>query len=246
MYSSGTVHYETFRRGSRTYFNSSRFFPEDVRTDVYTLYGFVRTADNFVDTVPQQRAEFENFVGRYEKSIRSGDASGDAIIDSFVELARRKQFERSWIDAFLHSMELDLEKSRHVTLEESLEYIYGSAEVIGLFMVRILGLDERAGHAARMLGRAMQYINFIRDIDEDNRFGRIYLPISESDLESLDEQYIRAPPGGVCLLHSRPITAIHGVAGRGGEGVLPHTPQISRPHKDGRRHVQMDGSPNRQ
>ena len=57
------LHYETFRQGSKTYFNSTRFFPEPVRSDVFLLYGFVRTADDFVDAVPQDRNGFERFRG---------------------------------------------------------------------------------------------------------------------------------------------------------------------------------------
>ncbi|HKK47911.1 MAG TPA: squalene/phytoene synthase family protein, partial [Alkalispirochaeta sp.] len=82
----------------------------------------------------------------------------------------------------------------HATLEESLEYMYGSAEVIGLFMGRIMGLSTEASHAARLLGRAMQYINFIRDIAEDNTFGRIYLPIAESTLPDLSRERAEADP----------------------------------------------------
>ncbi len=191
MYSSQTVHYETFRNGSKTYFNSSRFFPADVRKDVYSLYGFVRTADNYVDSIPQDSKGFYNFVERYRTALQDGTQTGDPIIDEFVELAGRKGFDESWTDAFLHSMEMDLKKSRHVTIEESLQYIYGSAEVIGLYMAEILDLSPEAQGSAMMLGRAMQYINFLRDIAEDNSYGRIYLPISESLLQSLDEKYVR-------------------------------------------------------
>ncbi|MDA3947743.1 MAG: phytoene/squalene synthase family protein [Spirochaeta sp.] len=190
MYAAGSVHYETFRNGSKTYFNSSRFFPEDVRRDVFALYGFVRTADDFVDRVPQDRDGFTGFVNRYRAALH-GPASNDPIIDSFVELSRRKGFDPAWTDAFLHSMASDLDTSRHETIDASLAYIYGSAEVIGLFMSRIMNLDAGAENAAQMLGRAMQFINFIRDIAEDNKFGRIYLPISESSLNSLDEAETR-------------------------------------------------------
>ena len=181
------VHYETFRQGSRTYFNSTRFFPEPVRSDVFLLYGFVRVADNYVDSVPQDRAGFEAFVERYYRALSSGPA-GDPIIDGFVELSARRGFEERWVEAFLKSMRMDLSKRVHATLPEALEYIYGSAEVIGLFMARIMQLNEDASHAARLLGRAMQYINFIRDIAEDNRLGRTYLPISETTLPDLSEE----------------------------------------------------------
>ncbi len=197
MYAPDSVHYDVFRKGSKTYFNASRFFPKDVRTDVFSLYGFVRRADNFVDSVPQDTKGFYDFVKRYRHALAAVAAvpTSDPIIERFVELARRKQFKPEWTDAFLRSMEMDLTKKHHLTLEESLEYIYGSAEVVGLFMTRLLNLDSRADDAARMLGRAMQYINFIRDIAEDNRFGRTYLPVSESSLESLDESHVRERPG---------------------------------------------------
>lgn len=187
------VHYETFRSGSKTYYNSSRFFPPDVRRDVFLLYGFVRVADNFVDRIPQDGDGFMRFVDAYRASL-AGTPSGDPIIDGYVDLVRRKSFDPQWTEAFLHSMHMDLVKSRHETLPESLEYIYGSAEVIGLFMARIMDLPERAYRPAMMLGRAMQFINFIRDIAEDNRLGRLYLPISESTLSSLDESEVRRHP----------------------------------------------------
>ena len=173
-----------FKQGSTTYFNSSIFFPPEVRRDVTVLYAFVRVADNFVDAIPQQRAAFDAFCARYRASI-AGSPSGDGIVDEFVELSRRKGFDPSWTEAFLQSMALDLEKKNYDSVEETLEYIYGSAEVIGLYMARLLDLPEASLHAAQMLGRAMQYINFIRDIDEDNGFGRRYLPLGNSGLSGL-------------------------------------------------------------
>jgi phytoene synthase len=184
------LHREVFKAGSKTYFNSSLFFPADVRDDVFVLYGFVRVADNFVDAIPQQPDQFHAFVDTYRRAA-GGETTGDTIIDTFVDLAREKEFDPAWTDAFLHSMELDLVKSRYETIDEMLEYVYGSAEVIGLYMSRIMGLDRRADDAAMMLGRAMQVINFIRDIAEDNTLGRIYLPIGESSLPDLGEATAR-------------------------------------------------------
>jgi 15-cis-phytoene synthase len=189
-----TLHRDTFRAGSRTYYNSSIFFPERVKEDVYLLYGFVRTADNYVDSVPQDGAGFRSFVERYRTAV-AGTRSGDPIIDPFVELADRKGFDPKWTDAFLYSMELDLTKRIYRTLDETLEYIYGSAEVIGLYMAKILDLDERSYRFAELQGRAMQYINFIRDIDEDRRLGRVYLPLGDSGFEKLDRESALANPG---------------------------------------------------
>lgn len=184
MRSASQLQQDTFKRGSTTYFNSSVFFPAKVRRDVTVLYAFVRVADNFVDAVPQQQREFEEFRRRY-RAAASGMPTGDRVIDDYVELARRKGFEPGWTEAFLDSMELDLAVGEYESLDQTLVYIYGSAEVIGLFMARVLDLPEASLPSARMLGRAMQYINFIRDIDEDNRLKRRYLPVTATDLSSL-------------------------------------------------------------
>lgn len=188
-----SVQYDVFRNGSRTYFNSSRFFPAAARQDVFTLYAFVRVADNYVDASPQQPEALTKMQDEFSTSF-AGTSSDDIVVDSFAELCRRVGIRPEWVDAFFYSMRLDLHKTTYETLEETLEYIYGSAEVIGLCMARILGLRQEAEHAACMLGRAMQYINFIRDIDEDNRLGRRYLPLQDCELESLKADDARSKP----------------------------------------------------
>ena len=182
-----------FKKGSTTYFTSSLFFPPAVQKDVSALYGFVRVADNFVDAVPQDAAGFAGFRSRYAAAV-SGGASGDPIIDSYVALARRRRFEPSWTDAFLDAMEADLSRVEYDSVEDVLGYIYGSAEVIGLFMARILDLPEESLRHARLLGRAMQYINFIRDIQEDLHLGRRYLPLDGTGLTRLDREHALSQP----------------------------------------------------
>jgi phytoene synthase len=178
------LHRRTFRRGSRTYSNSSLFFPPSMRREVSVLYGFVRVADDLVDSVPADTRELARFRERYERAL-GGEPCGDPIVDPYVELARERGFDPRWTEAFLRSMEMDLVKKEYDTLEETLQYIYGSAEVIGLFMARLMELPERAHRFARLLGRSMQYINFIRDIDEDLRLGRRYLPLQGTPLPVL-------------------------------------------------------------
>ena len=166
---------EIFRKGSRTYFSSSQFFPRHIREDVFQLYGFVRSVDNFDDVIPQRGGEFYAFREKYRQSLNK-IAAGDPVVDGFTDLMRRKNFQPEWVESFFHSMEMDLGKKTYATLEETLTYIHGSAEVIGLMMAAIMGLD-RASHAhAALLGRAMQFINFIRDIVEDQAYGRNYFP----------------------------------------------------------------------
>jgi phytoene synthase len=185
-----------FRQGSTTYFYSSLFFPTKIRKNVFILYAFVRKADNFVDQIPQDKIGFYDFRNRFEQAWQGGE-SNDIVIDSFVYLAKEKKFEKVWIDAFLNSMEMDVTKKVYQTMDDTLEYIYGSAEVIGLFMARILGLVDRSFEFAKHLGRAMQYINFIRDINEDNSLNRLYFPQTELekfDLESLAYDYVVKHP----------------------------------------------------
>ena len=172
--------YSIFKGGSKTYFYSTIFFPERAKEDVFKLYSFVRKADDLVDSIPQQSEEFFEFKDKYHEAMK-GTITGDVVIDSFVEVSNRKNFEPKWTDAFLNSMEMDITKSTYKNLDELMIYLYGSSEVIGLFMARILDLHEYSFTAARHLGRAMQFINFIRDISEDLVLGRVYF--SQEDLE---------------------------------------------------------------
>ncbi len=180
--------YSIFKRGSKTYFYSTLFFPGDVRRDVFILYSFLRKADDYVDAIPQDTGGFYSFVERYRTAM-SGERTGDIVVDSFSELSARKSFRREWTDAFLRSMEMDITVSDYGTMKDLDEYLFGSSEVVGLFMARIIGLDEDSYPYARYLGRAMQYVNFIRDISEDLQLGRLYFPREELerfDLESLE------------------------------------------------------------
>lgn len=178
---------EIFSENSTSYYYSSLVFPKDVREDVFKLYAYVRTADDFVDDEPQNPEALEEMRENTFSNWESG-RSGDKVVDLFLEVAREHGFKREWVEAFLDSMEMDLYRSEYEELDETLEYIYGSAEVIGLMMCAILDLDEEAFQSARMMGRAMQYCNFIRDIREDRELGRRYMPgeeLKEYGLEDL-------------------------------------------------------------
>ncbi len=169
-----------FERGSRTYYNASRFFPKVLRSRVTTLYAFVRTADDYVDATPQDAAGFSAFRARWNAAA-GGAVTGDPIVDRFAALSADAGFERAWVEAFLDAMEADLTVREYDTLEATLGYVYGSAEVIGLFMARLMELPLESYPAARSLGRAMQYVNFVRDFAEDRALGRRYLPLEGAD-----------------------------------------------------------------
>ncbi len=183
--------YTIFKKGSRTYFYSTIFFPKTVKKDVFTLYSFLRKVDDFVDSIPQETESFYAFKENYNHA-KVGELTGDVVIDSFVELANRKNFESKWIDAFLNSMEMDIYKSTYQDMDELMTYLYGSSEVVGLFMAKIMDLSPDSFNSAKNLGRAMQYINFIRDISEDIELGRVYFPqddLEEFGLENLEENH---------------------------------------------------------
>jgi len=188
--------FSIFMQGSKTYFYSSLFFPTYMKKDVFALYGFVRKADNFVDSIPQDVNGFYEFREKYNKAI-SGQKIDDIVIDSFVNLANKKNFDPEWTEAFLNSMESDIKKSSYDSIEETIDYMYGSAEVIGLYMAKIMDLPDEALYYAKHLGRSMQYINFIRDIADDLKLGRIYLPGNEMKkigIIRLDHEFVKTIP----------------------------------------------------
>ena len=188
--------YSVFHQGSRTMFYSSLFFPKKIRNDVFICYAFVRRADDLVDTLPKNNEGFYKFKHKYEQA-KQGITSGDIVIDSFIDLERRKRFDSSWTEAFLNSMEMDLTKTTYDTVQELLDYVYGAAEVMGLYMTNILGINKEAYPYARYLGRSMQCINALRDIAEDIKLGRSYIPIEdlkEHGLKNLKYQYIKHHP----------------------------------------------------
>lgn len=166
-----------FKKGSVTYYYSSLFFKGQIKKDVFTLYAYVRVIDDLVDTGTPHLAEFEAY---WEATYHawSGEKVAHPIVQEFVELARRKGFQWDWVEAFWQAMRSDLSKKVYHSYAELEVYMYGSAEVIGLMMAKILDLPEGAMHAAAVQGRAMQYVNFIRDVKEDKELGRNYLGYS--------------------------------------------------------------------
>ncbi len=177
---------QIFKNGSTTYYWSSLFFPEHTRDDVFKLYSFVRITDDFVDAVPQDKKSFVQLKKSWNKIVKDGKPPSKRLhadirlaVQNMYDVYTKHTLEKAWITAFLDAMQADLSKKEYKTLKETKTYMYGSAEVIGLMMAKIIGVPESGYEAARLQGRAMQYINFIRDIAEDNTLGRQYIPSSE-------------------------------------------------------------------
>ncbi len=183
-----TLEQQIFRAGSTTFYWSAYFFPRAVREDVYKLYSFVRIADDYVDVMPQQAKAFyalrtswqtAQADDAFDTTPSPKDTVDQRIIKNIVGLTRKYTFEPDWIMAFLDAMQSDLEDKAYATPDDTAQYIYGSAEVVGLMMSRILGLPTEADTFAKAQGRAFQWINFIRDVAEDTALGRAYFPASD-------------------------------------------------------------------
>jgi phytoene synthase len=178
---------QIFRRGSTTYYFSTAFFPEPVRSDVLRLYSFVCTADNYVDKQPAQPEKLFALENRWHEAWKDAafsttpddDDIATRVLKNMVYVARTYAFDPQWVDDFFAAMKTDINPQPFQTIEDVLDYIHGSAEVIGLMMAKMLGLPDKAAYAAVLQGRAMQYINFIRDIAEDTDVGRCYFPVED-------------------------------------------------------------------
>jgi phytoene synthase len=169
----------------KTYYLATLLLPKAKRPFVHALYGFARYADEIVDDLAselsiEEKAEalstWGNGVLEDLKKGTSQDHVGRALIDT----VNRFDIPHEHFEAFLHSMTMDLTVQEYESYEDLIEYVYGSAAVIGLQMVPILGpLHNDAFEAAKKLGIAFQLANFIRDVDEDLDRGRVYLPLKE-------------------------------------------------------------------
>ncbi|MES2971607.1 MAG: phytoene/squalene synthase family protein [Patescibacteria group bacterium] len=181
---------QIFKKGSITYYFSSKFFTKKVREDVFKLYSFVRIADDYVDAIPQQTQQFHKLRKLWNQAklapptnhqLPTISSLNERVARNMIDVTRKYDFQTEWIEAFLDAMQADIDKKTYKTLDDTLGYVYGSAEVIGLMMAKIMRLPKESFEAAQMQGRAMQWINFIRDIEEDNALDRQYFP--QSDLE---------------------------------------------------------------
>ncbi len=169
----------------KTYYLATLLLPPDKRPFVHALYGFARYADEIVDDLAStlsdtQKAEaLEKWGSSVIADIKSGK-SHDHIGAALVDTVQRFDIPISYFEAFLKSMQMDLTITQYQSYEDLMEYVYGSAAVIGLQMLPILGtLSDEAYVAAEKLGVAFQLANFIRDVGEDLDRGRVYLPLQE-------------------------------------------------------------------
>ncbi|MGC4041373.1 MAG: phytoene/squalene synthase family protein [Flavobacterium sp.] len=163
-----------------------------IRQDIYNIYGFVRFADEIVDTFHDY--DKERLFGMFEADLENAlqnRISLNPILNSFQHTVSKYHIPKSMIDAFMGSMRLDLQKTEYKSFDEYNAYIYGSADVVGLMCLKVFvngdqkKFDELQ-HAAMRLGSAFQKVNFLRDLKADYEdLNRSYFP--NTDLSRLDE-----------------------------------------------------------
>jgi phytoene synthase len=169
----------------RTFFLATRLLAPHQRPAVHALYGFARYDDDILDELNPDldTATRAQRLRRLSDQFFSGDDHhDDPVLAAVTDTAERYDIDGRLFEAFLESMRMDLTIADYPDRSALNGYMHGSAEAIGLQMLPILGsvssADEAAPYAAA-LGRAFQLTNFLRDIDEDLRRGRIYLPADE-------------------------------------------------------------------
>ena len=158
----------------KTYYLATLLLPPEKRPFVHALYGFARYADEIVDDLASTLTDDEkaNSLKQWGEGVISDIKSGnsdDVIGKALVDTVKRFDIPIQYFQAFLHSMAMDLTITEYQEYEDLQEYVYGSAAVIGLQMVSVLGIEkgvsiDEVNGAAEKLGVAFQLANFIRDV----------------------------------------------------------------------------------
>ncbi|MDR7372108.1 phytoene/squalene synthase family protein [Flavobacterium aquidurense] len=191
-----TVSFQCSRLVTKNYSTSFslavKMLAPSIQDGIYSIYGFVRFADEIVDSFHDY--DKENLINDFEKEHYKAMEMGislNPILNSFQHTVKQYNITDDLVQAFLKSMKLDLIKSTYNTQTEYEDYIYGSADVVGLMCLKVFVKGnnqkyEQLKHEAMRLGSAFQKVNFLRDLKDDNLvLNRNYFP--GVDLKSFDE-----------------------------------------------------------
>ncbi|MCP2279641.1 phytoene/squalene synthase family protein [Nocardia amikacinitolerans] len=182
-------------RHGKTFFLATRLLAPDQRPGVHALYGFARRADDIVDDLDarlgtsDRAARLDSLAGQ----LKTRDVGGDPVLAAVLHTADRYRIPDHLFDAFLTSMRMDLSVTTYPDRGALDRYVYGSAEVIGLQLLPILGTTVPGPEAepyAAALGKAFQLTNFLRDVDEDLARDRVYLPADELAVHGVDRELL--------------------------------------------------------
>ncbi len=175
--------------GSRSFYFASRFFPRDLARAAHAVYWFCRYTDDIVDectSVEQGRRDLEEWTDRLASAL-AGSAD-HPVLATFIDTCHAKQIPFEYPFELIEGMRMDLNNTRYRSFAELRVFCYRAASVVGLMMSHAIGFREPALAHAVDLGIAMQLTNILRDIGEDRRRGRVYLPSEEMDLFGYSEE----------------------------------------------------------
>jgi phytoene synthase len=185
----------------KTYYLATLLLPPAKRPFVHALYGFARYVDDLVDLSPElsatRRAErLLGWCGDFVRDLERGTAA-DPVARAVIDTVTRWSIPASHITDFVLSMQMDLTRTAYATFDDLEEYMWGSANVIGLQMLPILERrdddvrwDDLSARAIE-LGTAFQLTNFLRDVGDDLERGRVYLPQDSMDRFGVDLEHLR-------------------------------------------------------
>lgn len=216
------------RRYGRTYYLASRLLEPDARPGIWAIYAFCRRADDVVDggaTTDEKRRGLDELEAMLCRALVRG-GSCDPALDALVSTYERWQIQPETLARFLEAMRRDLTVCRYERWDDLLDYMEGSAAVIGEMVLPILGGPPAAREPARALGFAFQLTNFIRDVGEDLDRGRIYLPLEDvTRYGALDDLLARRPSPALRALVRFEIERARTLyeASLAGDALLPRT-----------------------
>jgi phytoene synthase len=178
----------------KTYYLASLLLPPAKRPHVWALYGFARYADEFVDSLTEPDPDaLLSWGTEFLNALSGGRPPQDPAALAMLNTMRRWAIPRQHVEAFLESMQMDITVTGYPTYADLEQYMYGSAAVIGLQMLPILEPQSPAAASrARALGEAFQMSNFIRDVGEDLKRGRVYLPQEDLDTFGVTREALSA------------------------------------------------------
>ena len=162
---------------------ATKMLSSSIRQDIYNIYGFVRFADEIVDSFHNYNKEelFKRFVADLDHALEE-KISLNPILNSFQRTVHKYGIQKELINAFLKSMRLDLKKKNYKSLKEYKDYIYGFADVVGLMCLNVFVSGNNKEYKklkpfAMALGSAFQKVNFLRDLNDDyQKLDRVYFP----------------------------------------------------------------------
>lgn len=184
---------EITKEHSRTFFMASSLLPQPKRRAARALYAFCRVSDNLVDDPTGQIDSQASITQWRERSLGSFVPADDPVAIAWADTRARYHIPARYAEQLIEGVSSDLSKFRYDDFDELAEYCYGVASTVGLMAMHIIGFDgpEAIPYAVK-LGVALQLTNILRDVAEDWRFGRVYLPQDELAAFDLDETDIAA------------------------------------------------------